>query len=173
LITEVLDITPQEALMLYPTLTISGLDSGYQGQGAKTVLPRTAKAKLDFRLVPGYTADKVEKLLRDHLDNHGFEDVQIQLVTELVPFRTDLNHSFVDLVVEAAEEVYGEDSVVIEPNMAGGGPMYGFDKYLNVPIMGTGIGWAKSNVHAPNENVRLQDFYEGIAYIMTLLEKLK
>ncbi len=39
--------------------------------------------------------------------------------------------------------------------------------------MGTGIGWAQSDVHAPNENIRLKDFYEGILYILTLLEKLK
>jgi acetylornithine deacetylase/succinyl-diaminopimelate desuccinylase-like protein len=173
LITEDLGIPPQEALMLYPTLTISGLESGYNGPGAKTILPKTAKAKLDFRLVPGYTGDKVEKLLRAHLDNHGFEDVQIKLITQLVPFRTDLEHPYVDLVVEAAHEVYGEDKVVLEPNMPGGGPMYGFKKFLDVPIMSTGVGWAQANVHAPNENIRLKDFYQGIAYIVTLLEKLK
>lgn len=75
--------------------------------------------------------------------------------------------------MEAAEDVYGEGNVVIEPNMSGGGPMYGFDKFLNVPIMGTGVGWSKANVHAPNENIREKDFYEGVAYIMTLLEKLR
>lgn len=173
LITDDLDYSPQEALMLYPTLTICGMESGYNGQGTKTVLPKTAKAKLDFRLVPGFTAPKVEKLLRAHLDKQGFEDVQIALLTELMPFRTDLDHPYVGVVVEAAEDVYGKGNVVIEPNMSGGGPMYGFDEFLNVPIMGTGIGWAKANVHAPNENVREQDFYEGVAYIMTLLEKLR
>ena len=173
LITDDLDYSPQEALMLYPTLTISGMESGYNGQGTKTVLPKTAKAKLDFRIVPGFTAPKVEKLLRAHLDKQGFEDVQIALLTELMPFRTDLDHPYVDLVVEAAEDVYGKGNVVIEPNMSGGGPMYGFDEFLNVPIMGTGVGWSKANVHAPNENIREQDFYEGVAYIMTLLEKLR
>ena len=173
LITDDLDYTPQEALVFYPTLTISGMESGYNGEGTKTVLPSTAKAKLDFRLVPGYTATEVEKLLRAHLDKRGFEDVQISLLTELTPFRTDLEDPYVDIVVEAAEEIYGKENIVLEPNSAGGGPMYGFDEFLKVPIMGTGIGWAKSDVHAPNENVRLQDFYEGIAYIMTLLEKLK
>ena len=173
LITDDLGITPQEALVFYPTLTISGMESGYNGEGTKTVLPHTAKAKLDFRLVPGYTATEVEKLLRAHLDKHGFEDVQIELLTELTPFRTDLEDPYVDIVVAAAEEIYGAENIVLEPNSAGGGPMDGFDQFLNVPIMGTGISWAKSNVHAPNENVRLQDFYEGIAYIMTLLEKLR
>lgn len=173
LITDKLDYTPQEALVFYPTLTISGMISGYNGEGTKTVLPRTASAKLDFRIVPGYTASEVEKLLRDHLDNHGFEDVQIELLTELEPFRTDLDHPYVDVVVETAEEIYGKDNVVVEPNSAGGGPMYGFDKFLDVPVMGTGIGWAQANVHAPNENIRLEDFYEGVAYITRLLDNLK
>jgi len=173
LITEDLDYTPQEALVLYPTLTISGLKSGYTEEGTKTVLPRTALAKLDFRLVPGYTASEVEKLLRAHLDDHGFEDVQFELLTELEPFRTDLEDPYVDVVVETAEEIYGEDNVVIEPNSAGGGPMAGFDKFLNVPVMGTGVGWVKSKVHAPNENIRLEDFYQGISYLVTLLGKLK
>lgn len=173
LITDDLDYTPQEALVLYPTLTISGMESGYTDEGAKTVLPRTAKAKLDFRLVPGYTREKVEKLLRNHLDSHGFEDVQFSLLTELTPFRTDLDHPYVDTVVETAEEIYGVGNIVLEPNAAGGGPMYGFDKFLDVPIMGTGIGWSKSDIHAPNENVRIQDFYEGVAYIKTLLRNLK
>lgn len=173
LITDDLDYSPQEALVLYPTLTISGIESGYNGQGTKTVLPKTAKAKLDFRLVPGYSGPKVEKLLRAHLDNHGFEDVQIELLTQLEPFRTDLEHPYVDVVVEAAQEVYGKDNIVLEPNSAGGGPMFGFDQFLNVPIMGTGVGWAKTSAHAPNENIRLQDFYEGILYMITLLNKLK
>lgn len=173
LITDDLDITPQEALVLYPTLTISGMESGYQGEGTKTVLPRTAKAKLDFRLVPGFTAKEVDKLLRAHLDKQGFEDVQVELLTELTPYRTDLTDPYVDVVITAAEEVYGEGNYILEPNSAGGGPMYGFGKYLDVPVMSTGIGWAQTNVHAPNENIRTQDLYEGVAYIATLLDKLK
>lgn len=170
LITNDLTYSPQEALVLYPTLTISGLNSGYTGKGTKTVLPRTATAKLDFRLVPGYNAEKVEALLRAHLDKQGFEDVQIKLLTKLEPFRTDLEHPFVDVFVETAKEVYGEHTVTLEPNSAGGGPMYGFKKYLDVPIMSTGIGWAQSGVHAPNENIRLNDFYEGILYVAKLLQ---
>lgn len=173
LITEDLTISPQEALVLYPTLTISGMISGYNGEGTKTVLPRTASAKLDFRLVPGYSAPAVEKLLRNHLDKEGFKDVEIKLLTQLEPFRTDLEHPYVETVINTAKEIYGEENVVVEPNSAGGGPMAGFKEFLDVPIMGTGIGWAKSDIHAPNENVRIKDFYEGISYIALLLDYLK
>lgn len=168
LIVEKMDRTPQEALILYPTLTISGLLSGYTGPGSKTVLPRKAQAKIDVRLVPGMDPDDVYKVIRKHWDKNGFNDVQLKLLTGEKSFRTDLSDPFVDIVLNSAKKVYGED-VVLNPNSPGTGPMHGFGKYLNVPILGSGTGWAKSGAHAPNENVRLKDFYQGIEHIATLL----
>src|SRR5204862_6381204 len=60
-----------------PTCTICGIVSGYTGAGSKTVLPAVASAKIDFRLVPDLTPDKVTRLLRAHLDRRGFEDVEV------------------------------------------------------------------------------------------------
>jgi acetylornithine deacetylase/succinyl-diaminopimelate desuccinylase-like protein len=62
-----------------PTCTICGLTSGYQGEGSKTVLPARASAKVDFRLVPDQTPEKVLRSLRTHLDHEGFSDVQVKL----------------------------------------------------------------------------------------------
>lgn len=168
-ITDQLSYTPQEALVLYPTLTISGLQSGYTGPGTKTVLPRQAFAKIDVRLVPGYEPKNVKDAIRHHLDAHGFEDVQLDLLTGEKPFRTDLTDPFVKTVVESAQKTYGEENVILRPNSPGTGPMYGFGEYLNVPILGSGTGWAKSGAHAPNENIRLEDFYQGVQHIATLL----
>lgn len=173
LITDQLTYSPEEALVFYPTLTISGLLSGYTGLGTKTILPRQALAKIDVRLVPGYEPDKVTKLLREHLDKNGFEDVELELLTSVMPFRTNLEDSFVKTVIDSAKKVYGEDKVVLEPNSAGTGPMYGFGKYLNVPILGSGTEWVKSGAHAPNENIRLSDFYQGVEHMVVLLESYK
>lgn len=170
MITDDLSYTPQEALVFYPTLTISGLESGYTGAGTKTIIPRKAMAKLDFRIVPGYTADKVEDLLRKHLDKRGYEDINIELLTELVPFRTDLNDPFVADVLKAAHHVYG-DAVSLLPSAAGGGPMYDFYKYLEVPIASAGISYSQSGAHAPDENIRMSDFYQGVSYIVELLKE--
>ena len=60
-----------------PTLTLCGLDSGWQGMGAKTVLPSEARAKMDFRLVPDQDPEDVYRSLRAHLDARGFADVEI------------------------------------------------------------------------------------------------
>ncbi|BAK94687.1 M20/M25/M40 family metallo-hydrolase [Tetragenococcus halophilus] len=173
LITDQLPYTPEEALVFYPTLTISGLLSGYTGPGAKTILPRQAMAKIDVRLVPGYEPDKVTELLRKHLDSNGFEDVALELITSVMPFRTNLEDPFVEIVIDSAKKVYGEDKVVLEPNSAGTGPMYGFGKYLNVPILGSGTEWEKSGAHAPNENIRLADFYQGVEHMVVLLDRFK
>lgn len=170
-ITEDLDYTPQEALNFYPTLTISGMEAGYTGEGTKTILPSKASAKLDFRLVEGYTPKAVEEMLRNHLDNHGFEEVEVELLTELMPYRSDLSDPFVQKVADAAHDVYGE-GVVMTPSMSGGGPMYPFGKYLNAPIASTGIGYEDAKVHSPNENIRREDFYQGVEYLTVLFDKL-
>lgn len=161
--------SPQEALVLYPTLTISGMVSGYTGPGTKTVLPRRAEAKIDVRLVPGMDPEYVYEVIRKHWDKQGFEDVQLKLLTGEKPFRTDLTDPFVDIVLESAKKVYGED-VILSPNSAGTGPMHGFGEYLNVPILGSGTGWAKSGAHGPNESTRLEDFYQGIEHMIVLLK---
>ncbi len=51
--------------------------------------------------------------------------------------------------------------------------MYGFGKYLNVPILGSGTEWEKSGAHAPNENIRLADFYQGVEHMVVLLDRFK
>lgn len=170
-ITDQLNYTPQEALVFYPTLTISGLWSGYTGPGTKTVLPRKATAKIDVRLVPGYDPENVKLAIRNHLDKQGFKDVKVELLTGEKPFRTDLTDPFVRTVVESAKKTYGEDKVILRPNSPGTGPMHGFGEYLDVPILGSGTGWSKSGAHAPNENIRLADFYQGIEHIVTLLNE--
>lgn len=171
-ITESLDYSNKEALVFYPTLTISGLDSGYQDKGAKTVLPKEAKAKLDVRLVPGYTPDNVAEILRKHLDDHGFQDVELDLIASVKPFRTDLNDPFVDLMVQTAEEVYGPGKAVVTPNYAGTGPMHGFGKFLDLPIISTGSEYYKSGAHAPNEHIRWVDFYQNIEHLIRVVEAL-
>ena len=171
LITDSLDYSAQEALILYPTMTISGLLSGYTGPGTKTVLPRQAMAKIDVRLVPGYEPEEVYELLRKHFDANGFEDVDLELLTSVKPFRTDISDPFTEDVIESAKAVYGEDKVVLELNSPGTGPMSGFGEYLNVPILGAGTGWVESGAHAPNENIRVEDYYQGVEHIIVLLHQ--
>jgi acetylornithine deacetylase/succinyl-diaminopimelate desuccinylase-like protein len=152
-----------------PTCTICGLTSGYQGPGSKTVLPARASAKVDFRLVPDQTPELTLKLLRAHLDEQGFTDVQIQFVGGEAPARTDPDDPFVRLVVETAEEVYGAP-MLVEPMTGGSGPNYVFKEYLNVPIVTAGVGYPGSQAHAPNENMRLDLYLKGASHIARILK---
>jgi len=119
---EVTDYKLKERLTAEPTCTICGMESGYTRDGSKTVLPHLAKVKLDFRLVPGQSPDKIATLLRKHLDKHRFEDITIHETHGMVPFNTDPNHAFVDVVLNSVKEVYNEPPVILR-NLAGSSPM--------------------------------------------------
>lgn len=153
-----------------PTCTICGLTSGYQGPGSKTVLPCRASAKIDFRLVPDQTPERVLELLRAHLDAEGFSDVEITFLGGEAPARTDPDDPFVRLVVDAAQDVYDAPMQIV-PMVGGSGPNYVFQKYLNVPIVTAGIGHPGAQAHAPNENIRLDLYLKGAKHIARILKE--
>jgi acetylornithine deacetylase/succinyl-diaminopimelate desuccinylase-like protein len=150
-------------------MTICGLTSGYSGDGAKAVLPREAKAKIDCRMVPGQTGQHLYRCIKRHLRKHGFSDVQVKLIQSQSAFRTDINDPFVDLVKRTAVDAY-KSKVILYPNSPGAGPMGLFDDHLHLPIVSTGVGWTKSNSHAPNESIRIQDYKEGMLHMVYLLK---
>lgn len=152
-----------------PTCTICGLDSGYQGAGSKTVLPARASAKVDFRLVPDQHPEEVLKSLRTYLDSQGFTDVKITYHGGVPPARTDPDDPFVQLVVEAARDVYGRPMDVV-PMVGGSGPNYAFKHYLNLPIVTAGIGYPGTQAHAPNENIRLDHYLKGAKHILRIIK---
>ncbi len=152
-----------------PTCTICGLYSGYVGEGSKTVLPNHAFAKIDFRLVPNLTPDLVLDLLRKHLDKHGFEDIEIRLTeTGEENARSPLDSKLVQAAIAAARDTYHQDPVIY-PTSAGSGPMYPLCQALGIPAVSAGCGYHDSRAHAPNENIRLADYFEGIEFIRGLI----
>ena len=72
-----------------------------------------AMAKIDVRLVPRYQPKTVYDVLRKHFDNHGFKDVDLELLTGVKPFRTDISDPFTEQVINSAKEVYGEENVML------------------------------------------------------------
>jgi acetylornithine deacetylase/succinyl-diaminopimelate desuccinylase-like protein len=153
-----------------PTCTICGLTSGYQGPGTKTVLPARASAKVDFRLVPDQDPEEVVLMLRNHLDAQGFNDVEITYLGGEKPARTDLDDPFLRLVVESAEPVYEKPQMVI-PMSGGSGPNYPFIHELNVPVATAGLGYPEGNVHAPNENIVIENFCKATEHTALILQR--
>ncbi len=152
-----------------PTCTICGLTSGYQGPGSKTVLPARASAKVDFRLVPDQHPLEILDQLRIHLDNQGFDDVQIEYLGGEPPARTDPDDPFVKLVVETAEPVYGRPMQIV-PMVGGSGPSYPFVHLLKLPVVTAGPGYPGSLAHAPNENLRLDLYLKHAKHMVRILK---
>ena len=159
----------QREAIFSPTCTICGLTSGYQGPGSKTVLPAYASAKVDFRLVPDQDPDEVILMLRDHLDTHGFRDVEITYLGGEAPARTDLEDPFLQMVVETARDVYGVPQR-IEPMSGGSGPNHPFIHDLGMPVATAGLGYPEGNVHAPNENIRIDLFEKSIKHTARIIQ---
>ncbi|KGH99032.1 M20/M25/M40 family metallo-hydrolase [Oenococcus oeni] len=152
-----------------PTMTINGLSSGYEGKGLKTIVPKEALAKMDCRLLPNQDPKKIANLIQAQLIKNGFDDVRLSYNTGEEAFRTDLSNPFVQQNIESAKEIYGEDKISVVPNMPGGGPARQFVEDLKVPIVMVGINYAGSGPHAPNENIRLDDYSKGSEFLANLL----
>ena len=166
------DVTGYELnkrLIAEPTCTICGIKSGYIDEGAKTVLPSKAVAKLDFRLVPGQTPEKVVELLRKHLDSHGFEEIEIRELNHLQPYNTDPDHPFVKQVLDAVSTTYEEDPIIYS-NLAGSSPMHKLLSNCPMPAVQIGVANTNSKFHAPNENITKQDFLQGTQVVATIIE---
>jgi acetylornithine deacetylase/succinyl-diaminopimelate desuccinylase-like protein len=159
----------QREAIFSPTCTICGLTSGYQGPGTKTVLPARASAKVDFRLVPDQDPEEVVLQLRDHLDAEGFSDIEITYLGGEAPARTDLDDPFLNMVVETAREVYGVPQR-IEPMSGGSGPNHPFIHDLGLPVASAGLGYPEGNVHAPNENIRIDLFEMAVRHSARIIQ---
>jgi acetylornithine deacetylase/succinyl-diaminopimelate desuccinylase-like protein len=167
-LTEGVDLRVAE--IFEPTCTICGITSGYQEEGAKTVLPAYASAKVDFRLVPNQRPENVLISLRKFLDEGGFEDIEITYLGGEPSARTDPDDPFVDLVVNAAEPVYGTP-MQVSPMIGGSGPNYPFIHTLNLPVASAGVGYPGSQAHAPNENMRIDLYLKGAEHIARIIKE--
>lgn len=153
-----------------PTCTICGIGAGYTGPGSKTVLPSRAIAKIDFRLVPNQRPDDIFQKVRTHLAQYGFADVEVRLLGAEHPARTPVDSPLSRVIQQTTKEIYGRDPVV-SPLMAATGPMHELTAQFGIPTVGTGSGYAHSNGHAPNENIRLDDFFQHLRHVALIFER--
>jgi acetylornithine deacetylase/succinyl-diaminopimelate desuccinylase-like protein len=156
-----------------PTCNIAGIISGFTIPGAsKTVLPKEIMVKIDMRLVPDQDPEDIVAKLRRHLDARGFEDVDIKSFSMEHPVRSPSDSLIGRAAVDAARDVFDE-SLAVSPMMIGTGPMYPIASTLGVPTVSpAGVCRPESNIHAPNENVRVDDFLRIIEYTVAWLKRL-
>src|ERR687894_1713601 len=160
-------------LIFGPTCTICGIRTGHTEAGAKTVLPGAATARLDFRLVPDLTPELIVELLRRHLDKRGFQDVEIIELGSAPYAKSSPSSTVARAAIESAGELYGGEPVVYPLDPASGpvGAVCGANQ-PPMPVVSFGVSYFGSNPHAPDENIRLDDFIQGIKYFGRVIHRL-
>jgi acetylornithine deacetylase/succinyl-diaminopimelate desuccinylase-like protein len=155
------------------TCTICGIQTGHTEAGVKTVLPSTAMARLDFRLVPDLTPEIVLELLRAHLDVRGFKDIEIAELGSAPLAKSSASSSVARAVINAATEIYGSAPLVypMDPSSGPVGAVCGAST-PPTPVASFGISYAGSNPHGPDENIRVDDFLQSIKFIGRIIHRL-
>src|SRR3954466_16110598 len=152
-----------ERVWARPTFEVNGLLSGFTGEGAKTVLPAIAMAKVSMRLVPDQHPDKVADLFEAYLQKVMPKTVQLKLTRMHggKPWMTEFDNPFVQAAGRAIEQGFGQQPVF---NREGGSiPVVStFQEELGVPSVLFGVGLPDENAHAPDEKLDLGNFHNGI-----------
>ena len=164
------DDQAKKALIQRPTGNIAGIWSGYTGAGGKTVLPMEIHVKMDFRLVPEQDPQELWARMRKYLDDNGFADVEMRLESMEPAARTSYKHPFAQAAIRAAEKVYGKKPVV-ELGSPGTGPLYIFTRRYSMPSVDIGVSAEDGGIHAPNENLKLENLKKGIIWIAETVEQ--
>ena len=158
--------TTMERIGIRPSLDVCGIWGGYTGQGAKTVLPSEAHAKISMRLVPKQTSAEISKMFMDHFLNIAPPYVKVEVTPYesgdgfLIPISSDAYKA----ASRAISEVYGIEPV---PSRGGGSiPILAeFQKVLGLDPLLMGFGLERDTIHSPNESYLLRQFFGGMESI--------
>jgi acetylornithine deacetylase/succinyl-diaminopimelate desuccinylase-like protein len=149
-----------------PTIELNGIWGGYQGEGAKTVLPSKATAKISARLVPNQSSKKITKMLLDYFRKIAPESVTVNAFEHHggEPYMTPIDSKAYQAAAKAMETTFGKKPIPVR----GGGsiPICSlFEKELGIKVVFLGFGLDSDNLHSPNEKFDLANFYKGIETI--------
>lgn len=177
--------TLQEALQ-YPSLNIRGMASGWIGEKVRTIIPATATAEIDLRLVPESDAERLIGLIRDHIRAHGYrlldrepaeaERLQYPRLATFTSrisyqaFRTPYDAEVAIWLTRALRRAFGQEP--IRKRMSGGSiPISPFVTTLGIPAVTVPVVNPDNNQHSPNENLRLGNYFEGIRTFLAILSQ--
>ena len=158
--------TTLERTSIRPTLDVNGIWGGYIGEGAKTVLPSKAYAKISMRLVPNQNSDKVTKLFEDHFKSIAPPSVQVEVRPHHggEPVVTPTNTPEYQAAHKAMETTFGKAPI---PQRGGGSiPIVAlFEDVLGIKTVLMGFGLDSDSIHSPNEHYGVFNFFKGIETI--------
>ncbi len=158
--------TTFERTGIRPTLEVNGIWGGYTGEGAKTVLPSKAYAKISARLVPNQSSEKISKLLIDYFTNAAppYVTVKAELHHGGEPYMTPIDSKGYEAASKALKTTFGKKPIPVR----GGGsiPICSIlERVLGVKIIFMGFGLDNDNLHSPNEKYNIENYYKGIETI--------
>src|SRR5487761_1515898 len=155
-------------LLYNPTANIAGFGSGYVGEGSKTIVPKEAFVKMDYRLVANMRAKDILAKIKRHVRNHGFTDVQLISHSLEDPAKTPVESEIAQIMIRCTKLVTGKRPNVW-PTSPGTGPLSLFtDKLKLKTAMGLGVSYPGSSFHAPNEHIRVEDYKQAIKQLICL-----
>lgn len=158
--------TTLERASIRPTLDVNGIWGGYTGEGAKTVIPSEAHAKISMRLVPGQDHKKITKLFKTHFESIAPKGVTVKVDPHhgAVPAVTPIDSKAYQAASKAMEQTFGKKPI---PMRSGGSiPIIAlFEEVLDVKTILLGFGLDTDAIHSPNEHYGLDNFYKGIETI--------
>jgi acetylornithine deacetylase/succinyl-diaminopimelate desuccinylase-like protein len=165
--------TTLERTWARPTFEVNGLLSGFTGEGAKTVLPALAMAKISMRLVPNQDPDKIAKLFEAYVLDIApkMVDVKITRMHGGKPWMTSYDNPFVKAAGRAIEKGFGQKPVYTREG--GSIPVVStFQEELGLPSVLFGVGLPDENAHAPNEKLDVGNFHSGIVASAILYDEI-
>jgi len=158
--------TTTERTGIRPTLDVNGIWGGYIGEGAKTVLPSKAYAKISMRLVPNQSSEDITKLFADHFISIAPKGVKVKITPHHggEPALTDINSVGYQAASDAMEKTFGKKPIPVK--QGGSIPIVAlFKKVLGTEAVLMGFGLNSDAIHSPNEHYGLFNFYKGIETI--------
>jgi len=165
--------TTLERTWARPTFEVNGLLSGFTGEGAKTVIPAVAMAKISMRLVPDQDPDKIAQLFEEYVKKVAPKSVELK-VTRMhggKPWMTDFDNPYVQAAGRAIKTGFGQEPLFIREG--GSIPVVAtFQEILGLPSVLFGIGLPDENAHAPNEHLDLSNFYNGVLASAVLYQEI-
>ncbi|HEV8286601.1 MAG TPA: dipeptidase [Chitinophagaceae bacterium] len=158
--------TTNERTGIRPTLEVNGIWGGYTGEGAKTVLPSKATAKISARLVPNQSSRKMTELLLNYFQKIAPSSVTVKAFEHHggEPYMTPIDSKGYKAAAKAIETTFGKQPIPVR----GGGsiPICSIlEKELGVKIIFMGFGLDSDNLHSPNEKYNIENYYKGIETI--------
>jgi acetylornithine deacetylase/succinyl-diaminopimelate desuccinylase-like protein len=162
--------SPWLALGFRPNCNVAGLTAGYQGQGAKTVIPSRASAKIDFRLVADQDPDEIFDAVAQHLRAQA-PGADVKKLAAVPPSATSPDLPIVRRIVTAVEHAVGTKPL-LRPRLGGTTPDYVFTRVLEIPSVLVPYGPPDMNHHAPNERMTLAALERGVACTVEMCRRL-